>query len=47
METLVPIVKYSFVIASGVAVVMIERALVMLALGKARAAALPAPVAEE
>jgi len=47
METLVPIVKYSFVIASGVAVVMIVRALVMLALGKARAAALPAPVAED
>ena len=47
METLVPIVKYSFVITTGVAVAMIERALVVLALGKARAAALPAPIAEE
>jgi hypothetical protein len=47
METLVPIVKYSFVIAAGVEVALIVRALVVLALGKARAAALPAPMAEE
>ena len=47
METLVSIVKYGFVIAVGVEVALIVRALVMLALGKARAAALPAPIAEE
>ena len=47
METLVSMVKYSFVITTGVAVAMIVRALVVLALGKARAAALPAPVAED
>jgi hypothetical protein len=47
METLVPIVKYTFVIAAGVEVALILRALVVLALGKARAAALPAPIVEE
>ena len=47
METLVSIVKYSFVIATGVEVAVIVRALVVLALGKARAAALPAPIVEE
>ena len=47
METLVPIVKYSFVITTGVAVAMIVRALVVLALGKARAARLPVAVVEE
>ena len=47
METLVPIVKYFFVVAVGVEVALILRALVILALGKARAAALPAPITEE
>ena len=47
METLIPLVKYTFVIAAGVEVALILRALVMLALGKARAAALPVAVAEE
>ena len=47
METLVPIVKYTFVIAAGIEVALLLRAIVVLALGKARAAALPAPVAEE
>ena len=47
METLIPIVKYTFVIAAGVEVALILRALVVLALGKARAAALPVAVAEE
>jgi hypothetical protein len=47
METLVPIIKYTFVIAAGVEVALILRALVVLALGKARAAALPAPAAGE
>ena len=47
METFVPIVKYTFVIAAGVEVALIVRALVVLALGKARAAALPVAVVEE
>jgi hypothetical protein len=47
METLVPFVKYTFVIAAGVEVALILRALVVLALGKARAVALPAATAEE
>jgi hypothetical protein len=47
METLVPIVKYTFVIAAGVEIVLLLRAVVVLARGKARAAALPAPAAEE
>jgi hypothetical protein len=47
METLVPIVKYTFVIAAGVEIALLLRAVVLLALGKARAAALPAQVAEE
>ena len=47
METLVSIVKYSFVIAVGVEVALILRALVVLALGKARAATLPVPITEE
>jgi hypothetical protein len=47
METLVSIVKYIFVIATGVEIALILRAVVVLALGKARAAALPAPMAEE
>lgn len=47
METLVPIIKYTFVIAVGVEVALIVRALVVLALGKGRAAELPARTAEE
>jgi len=47
METLVPIVKYTFVIAAGVEVALMLRALVVLALEKARPAAPAAPVAEE
>ncbi len=47
METLVPIVKYIFVVVAGVEVALILRALVLLALGKSRAAALPAATAEE
>ena len=47
METLVPFVKYVFVLIAGVEVALLGRALVVLALGKARAAVLPAPVAEE
>jgi hypothetical protein len=47
METLVPIIKYTFVIAAGVEVALMLRALVVLALGKARPAVLAAPVAEE
>ncbi|HEU5097800.1 MAG TPA: hypothetical protein VFU22_02065 [Roseiflexaceae bacterium] len=38
METLVPIIKYIFVAAAGVEVVLILRALVVLARDKARAA---------
>ena len=47
MEMLVPIIKYTFVIAVGVEVVLMVRALVMLAVGKARTAALTVPSAEE
>ena len=47
METLVSIVKYGFLIAVGVEVALIVRALVVLARGKARAAWLRAPIAEE
>jgi hypothetical protein len=47
METLIPIVKYSFVIAAGVEVALIVWALVVLALGKARTDVLPAVMAEE
>ena len=47
METLVPIVKYTFVIAAGIEVALLLRAIVVLALGRARAAALPAPAVEE
>ncbi len=47
METLVSIVKYTFVIAAGIEVALLLRAIVVLALGKARTAALPAPAAEE
>ena len=47
METLIPIVKYVFVVIAGVEVALILRAPVVLALGKARAIALPAATAEE
>ena len=47
METFVPIIKYIFVIAAGVEVALILRALAALALGKARAARQVAPTAEE
>ena len=47
METLVPIIKYIFVAAAAVEVALILRALVGLALGKARAAAPVARTAEE
>ena len=47
METLVSIVKYGFVLAAGVEVALILRALVVLTLGKARGAALLARTAEE
>jgi hypothetical protein len=38
METLVPLIKYIFVVAAGVEVALILRALVALARDKARAA---------
>ena len=47
METLVPIVKYIFVVAVGVEVVLMLRALVVLAREKARVSAPSAPAAEE
>ena len=47
MEALVPIVKYIFVIAFGVEIVLMLRALFLLARDKARDAQAPAPVAEE
>jgi hypothetical protein len=47
MENVVPIIKYMFVVAAGVEVALILRALVVLARDKARAAALPAPAMEE
>jgi hypothetical protein len=47
METIIPIIKYIFVIGVGVEVVLILRALFNLAREKARAAELPAAAAEE
>ena len=47
METIATVAKYIFVVGVGIEVALILRALVVLALGKARAAALPAPIAEE
>ena len=47
METLVSIVKYIFVVAAGVEVALILRALVAMARGKACAAEPAAPIAEE
>ena len=46
METLVAVIKYIFVAAAGVEVVLILRALVILAREKARAAEQLAPVVE-
>lgn len=47
MESIVPFVKYIFVIAFGVEIVLILRALFQLARDKAREAQAPAPAAEE
>ncbi|HEX9372517.1 MAG TPA: hypothetical protein VF897_16010 [Roseiflexaceae bacterium] len=47
MEALVPVIKYIFVAAIAVEVVLMGRALFLLARDKARAAAAPAPAAEE
>jgi len=47
METLVPVVKYVFVIAFTVEIALILRALFQLARDKARDAQAPAPAAEE
>ena len=46
METLVPVVKYVFVIAFGVEILLILRALFQLARDKARDAQAPAPAEE-
>jgi hypothetical protein len=43
METLIYILKYGFLVALGVEVVLIGRALVGMVREKARAAAAPAP----
>jgi len=47
MDTIATIVKYIFVVGVGVEVALILRALVVLAREKARAAELPARIAEE
>ena len=47
MEIVVPVVKYIFVAAAGVEVVLILRALFLLARDKARAAQAPTPAAGE
>ena len=47
MDTLVPIIKYIFVFGVVVEIALILRALVALALGKARAAEQVASAAEE
>jgi hypothetical protein len=47
MDTLIPIVKYIFVIGVGVEIALILRALVILAREKARATVAPAQPAEE
>jgi hypothetical protein len=47
MEILATIVKYIFVIGAAVEVALILRALIALARGKARAAEVPARMAEE
>ena len=47
METIATVAKYIFVVGVGIEVALILRALVVLALGKARAARLPVAVVEE
>ena len=47
MESIVPFVKYIFVLAFGVEIILILRALFQLARDKARDAQAPAPAAEE
>ena len=47
MESIVPFVKYIFVIAFGVEIILILRALFQLARDKAREAQAPAPATEE
>jgi hypothetical protein len=47
MDTIATVVKYIFVIAAGVEIALILRALVALARGKARAAGSAARIAEE
>jgi len=47
MESIVPFVKYVFVIALGVEAVLILRALFQLARDKASEAQAPAPASEE
>jgi hypothetical protein len=47
MDALVPAIKYIFVIAFGVEIVLILRALFQLARDKARDAQAPAAAAEE
>jgi len=47
METVATVVKYIFVVGISVEIALILRALVVLARAKARAAELPARIAEE
>jgi hypothetical protein len=47
MEYVIPTVKYIFVVAAGVEVALILRALYQLAREKAQVSAMPAPAAEE
>lgn len=47
MDIVIPTVKYIFVVAAGVEVALIVRALYQLAREKSRAAAAAAPVAGE
>ena len=47
METVATVVKYIFVVGISVEIALILRALVVLAHAKARAAELPARIAEE
>jgi hypothetical protein len=47
METIVPVIKYIFVVGAGVEVALILRALFLLARDKARAAQAASTAAEE
>ena len=47
MQALVPVVKYVFVLAFGVEIILMLRGLFQLARDKARDAQAPAPAAEE